>query len=140
MYRIHNSPFGWALRSIRENPTRAEFIGINVTKYRLVVFTMSAFFSGIAGALFVYFLRYANPSYAGFVKSGEPLFAILVGGTQSFIGPAFGGVLLILLHWAINRVTEYWLFVMGAILTLVVLFFPEGMIGYLSKTFGKAER
>lgn len=135
LHRINNSPFGWALRAVRENPTRTNFIGIKVRTYRLTVFVLSTFFSGIAGALFVYFLRYAHPHQAGFIKAGEPLFACLVGGMYNFFGPALGAVVLMLLDWITNRFTEYWPLVMGILLVLIVLFFPTGIGGFVSERF-----
>ncbi len=133
MYRIDRSPFGWTLRAIRENPNRTEFVGIRVKSYRLAVFVLSTLFSGIAGALFVYFLRYAHPNQAGFQKAGEPLLACLVGGMYNFVGPALGAVVLMLLDWLTNRFTEYWPLVMGVILVFIVLFFPTGISGYVSE-------
>jgi branched-chain amino acid transport system permease protein len=139
LFRIDRSPFGWALRAIRENPTRTEFIGIGVATYRLAVFVISTFFSGIAGALFAYFLRYAHPSHAGFLKSGEPLLACLVGGIYQFMGPALGTLIMMLLDWLTNRITEYWPLVMGIILALVVLFFPTGICGFISERAKKGQ-
>ena len=140
IYRIDKSPFGWALRAIRENPTRTEFVGIRVKSYRLVVFVLSTFFAGIAGFLFVYFLRYAHPHHAGFLKAGEPLLACLVGGMFNFFGPAIGAAVMMFLDWLTNRFTEYWPLVMGVILALIVLFFPEGIGGFFSERFERIKR
>lgn len=137
MHRLDRSPFGWTLRAIRENPTRTEFFGVRVKRYRLAVFVLSTFFSGIAGALFVYFLRYAHPNQAGFAKAGEPLFACLVGGIFTFIGPALGAAVLILMDWFTNRLTEYWPLVMGVMLVMIVLFFPQGVAGFVSEKYNR---
>lgn len=133
LFRIDRSPFGWTLRAIRENPTRVEFVGIKVIRYRLMVFVLSTFFSGVAGFLFAFLQRYVNPAYIGFIKSGEPVLAALVGGMYSFLGPAFGAGLMVFLDWITNRYTEYWPLVYGSILVFFVLFFPTGVFGFLSE-------
>lgn len=135
LYRIDRSPFGWTLRAIRENPTRVEFVGIRVIRYRLLVFVLSTFFSGVAGFLFAFIERYVHPSYIGFVKAGEPVLAALVGGMYQFLGPVFGGALMVFLDWITNRLTEYWPLVFGTILVMAVLFFPTGVLGFLEERF-----
>jgi hypothetical protein len=89
---IVDSPFGYALRAIRENPRRARFIGVNVRRHQLFAFVLSGFFSGLAGGLFAFFNGSVFPDFAYLNKSFEPLVVVLLGGIQSFFGPLAGAV------------------------------------------------
>jgi len=131
MRLILNSPFGLTLKSIRENPERTAFVGINVNRYRLIAFVISAFFCGIAGALFAIFERSAFPSYAYWITSGDAVIMTLLGGMNTFIGPSVGAVLLLYLESLIHSFTEYWPIVLGTILILLVIFLPAGLFGFI---------
>lgn len=124
------SPFGLALKSIRENAERTDFVGINVNTYRLIAFVISAFFTGVAGALFAIFERSAFPSYAYWVTSGDAVIMTLLGGMHTFIGPSIGAVLILFLESFIHSFTEYWPVVLGMILILLVIFLPGGVLGF----------
>jgi len=129
--RIMNSPFGIMLRSIRDNAERATFVGINVPRHRQFAFTLSSFFSGIAGALTTVFHRGVFPEYVAVEKGIEPLLASLLGGMHVFFGPILGSALMLSLDNYVTRYTKYWQLVMGALLLILVLFFPDGVLGYL---------
>jgi len=132
MRLILNSPFGLALKSIRENPERTDFVGINVNRYRLIAFVISTFFGGIAGALFAMFERSAFPSYAYWITSGDAVIMSLLGGMNTFIGPSVGAVLLLYLESLIHSFTEYWPVVLGTTLILLVIFLPAGLFGFIA--------
>jgi len=136
LWRIVNSPFGLSLQSIRENPERTEFIGINVTKYRLLSFVIAAFFSGIAGMLYALFSGGAFPELVHWMKSGDPVMASILGGTGSFLGPLVGAIFMVFLDQVVGSFTEYWLFFFGIILLFLVLFLPGGILGYLKPRLG----
>ena len=124
-----NSPFGYAMKAIRENPERLQFLGINVTRYRLAAVVISAFFAGVSGALYATFTRGAFPELAHWSKSGEGLIITLIGGMGSLVGPLIGSALLLVLQQIFTSVFEYWSAVLGIILIILVLFFPEGATG-----------
>ncbi len=86
MWRILRSPFGLLLRTLRENPERSTFIGVRVQKYRLIAFVISAFFSGVAGALFVFLETSVSPDVFKWSVSGEVLLMGLLGGMHVFWG------------------------------------------------------
>ena len=88
--RITASPFGRVLTAIRENPERAEFVGINVRRYQLAAFTVAGAFAGFAGALFGLFNRGVFPDFAHWSKSAEVLIMAILGGMGHFWGPAVG--------------------------------------------------
>ena len=129
IWMITNSPLGFTFKMIRENPRRAESVGVNVKRYQLIAFTLSGLFTGVAGSLYAIFIRGAFVEFAFVGKGFEPVFANIVGGLYVFMGPTVGAGLLLALGTYISRVTEYWMFFSGAILVLSALFLPSGMVG-----------
>jgi branched-chain amino acid transport system permease protein len=133
LYALHaivESPFGYALKAIRENPRRARFIGINVRRHQLLTFAISGAFSGIAGGLFAFYNGSVFPDFAYFTKSFEPLVVALLGGIQSFFGPLVGAFGFKVLEWAISRQWPvYWPLFLGAIVILVIVALPQGFVG-----------
>ena len=136
MRRITQSPFGRILNAIRDNPERTQFIGINVRRYQLIAFTIAGGFAGLAGGLFGIYKRGVYPDYAYWSKSAEVLIMTILGGIHSFWGPTVGSTLLILLNGVIVSYTEYWPFVLGIILLVILFAFPEGLVGTVV-TFAK---
>jgi len=131
LWVIVNSHFGLALKAIRENSDRIQFVGINVRRYRLISFVISGFFCGLAGAIFGPFLKSITPSIAFWTKSAEPVFMSLLGGTKIFLAPAAGSVIFMYLREIISGYTELWMIYLGAILIGFVLFLPGGIVGFL---------
>ncbi|MGE0224617.1 MAG: branched-chain amino acid ABC transporter permease [Acetobacteraceae bacterium] len=129
--RITDSPFGRMLATIRENPERASFIGINVRAYELAAFVVAGGFAGIAGALFGIFNRGVFADFMFWPKSAEVLIMTILGGMNHFWGPAVGTVLMVLLNQQITSYTEYWPLVLGTILLVLLFVFPGGLVGAL---------
>ena len=90
MRMIVNSSFGLTIRLTRENLDRAKFIGINVRRYQLINFIIAGVFAGVAGGLFTELNRFAQTEFLHWSRSGDAIFACLVGGMYSFVGPAIG--------------------------------------------------
>ena len=120
------------LTTVRENPERAEFIGVNVRRYELTAFVLAGAFAGLAGGLFGIFNRGVFPDFAYWTKSSEVLIMTLLGGMGTFYGPAVGALVLLWLNQQIVSYTEYWPLVLGAILVLLLFVFPGGIAGALS--------
>ncbi len=135
LWVIVNSNFGLALKAVRENSERVQFVGINVRRYRLISFVISGFFCGLAGALFGPFLKSITPSIAFWTKSAEPVFMSLLGGTKIFLAPAVGSIIFMYLKEIISGYTELWMIYLGAILICFVLFLPGGIVGFLLDKF-----
>ncbi|MFQ5894076.1 MAG: branched-chain amino acid ABC transporter permease, partial [Nitrospinota bacterium] len=130
LWAVAASPIGLMLRAIRENPGRAEFVGIAVRRYRLVAFVVSAAFAGLAGALVAPFGRTATPEILFWTKSAEPVLMSLLGGVKVFLGPAVGVVVYVWLReWVSTRIVDYWMLVMGLIVVGLVLFVRGGITG-----------
>ena len=132
LWLIVNSPFGKALQVIRENPGRAEFIGVNVRKYQLIVFAIQGFFLGVAGSMLCGFNHNVFPPIANWTESIDIIIACLLGGMLHFIGPFVGALVYILLDKLVSGFTEYWSLVLGTIVIMLVLFFRGGLAGFIS--------
>lgn len=131
MSQITKSAFGLTLQAARDNQTRAESIGVNVKGHRLTAFVIAGFFAGISGVLFVLVDRTIAPSLLFWNKSAEVLIMCLMGGMSVFMGPALGAFILVLLSMVVGLYTEYWLLVLGIILLILVLFLPQGILGFI---------
>jgi branched-chain amino acid transport system permease protein len=131
MWRIVRSPFGLCLRAIRENPDKAESLGLSVRRYRFYAFLIAAVFGGVGGVLLAVPTGLADPLLAYWTHSGNLVFMLLLGGFASFLGPLLGAFVFIFLQDQVMSFTSYWRFVFGAILAVVVIFFPRGLMGIL---------
>ncbi len=133
MWRITESPFGYALRTLRDNQRRAAFLGTNVRAHMLANFVLAGAFAGIAGALWGPFSRSVNPGLLGWGESGIAVFMTLIGGAGSFIGPMLGSVIYTMLQAVVKMYTVYWPLTIGTIILLIVLFAPGGILGMIDK-------
>jgi branched-chain amino acid transport system permease protein len=129
MWVIVNSPFGKALQAIRDNETRAEFVGIHIRRYRFVAFLVSGVFTGIAGALWVPLNGLTTPDILYWPFSGEIVFMTVLGGFRTFSGPIVGAVVFNYLKTSAVGFTTYWQALLGAILVFLVLALPAGVVG-----------
>jgi branched-chain amino acid transport system permease protein len=133
LWVICHSPFGRVLTAIRENPLRADFVGINTKFLRLCAFVVAGAFAGIAGGLFAMYNKGVYVESAFWTESAQVLIMVLLGGMYSFFGPALGALLLYLLDVLTNQYTEYWPAVLGTILLVVVLVAPDGLVGLVRR-------
>jgi branched-chain amino acid transport system permease protein len=138
--RVVGSPFGRMLTTIRENPERAEFIGVNVRRYELAAFVVAGAFAGLAGGLFGIFNRGVFPDFAYWTKSSEVLIMTLLGGMGTFIGPSLGALVLIWLNQQIVSYTQYWPLVLGLILIVLLFVFPGGIAGAVDSAARRLRR
>jgi branched-chain amino acid transport system permease protein len=139
MYLIVKSPFGSTLQGIRDNPVRSEAVGVNVKLQQLVALVIAGFFAGVAGALFVVVDNSAFPDMLFWTLSLEILIMCLLGGWFTFLGPMLGAAILVALRTFASTFTEYWTMIQGIILMLVIIFLPEGVLGYLHAKFRQLE-
>lgn len=122
------SPFGATLQAIRENRERTGFLGVKVKRYELAAFTLGGAFAGYAGGMYALFDRGAFPLLLHWTTSAEPIFVTLIGGLNSFAGPAVGAVVFGLLRDWITREFLYWGAVLGTVLLGIILFLPGGLV------------
>ena len=126
---LEGSPFGYALRALRDNRARAEAVGIGGFGHLLLAFVISGALAGLSGALQGALQRSVFPDYLFWTRSAEAILATILGGSAVFLGPALGAAAFLLLRVVIQANTEYWPFFLGALLLLMVLFFPRGLGG-----------
>ena len=123
MRQIAQSPFGYTLRMIRDNASRASFIGIDVWRAKLTIFVLAALFASTGGIIMSLFVSGAYPEFAYWTISGEGIFINMLGGVTTFLGPMVGTVLLLILNDTVTRLTEHY----GIVLGIVILFFAIGL-------------
>jgi branched-chain amino acid transport system permease protein len=140
VHRIIRSPFGRVLTTIRDNPERAAFIGVNVRLYQLAAFVVAGGFAGLAGALYGIFSRGVFADYVFWSKSAEIVIMTILGGVGYFWGPPVGAAALVWLNQAITDYTQYWSFVLGAILLILLFGFPGGIVGGLDLLWRRLKR
>ncbi len=133
MWVIVHSPFGKTLQSIRDNETRARFLGIRIRKYRWFAFLISGTFTGLAGALWVPLNGLTTPDVLWWPFSGEIVFMTVLGGFRSFAGPIVGAVVFNYLKAYAVASTEYWQMLLGLVLIALVLALPGGIVGTVGK-------
>jgi branched-chain amino acid transport system permease protein len=127
--RVVNSPFGKTLQALRENRDRAMSIGYDVDRYRLIVFIISGFFSGLAGGCYALLLNFVPLSSLYWTTSGEVVVMTIAGGMGTLFGPALGALGIILLRDIISNYTESWSLFMGLLFMAAVLGFRGGIMG-----------
>jgi branched-chain amino acid transport system permease protein len=127
--RISRSPFGLALRGIRDNDVRAAFVGISLARLRWRAFVVSGLIAGLAGALYGQLDRQVTPEQLHWLFSAKLVAAIILGGTREFLGPVVGAFGLVALQYVALRLTIYDGLVLGGLLVLVVLALPGGVAG-----------
>lgn len=140
MWLIVHSPFGKALQAIRDNETRARFVGIQIRRYRLVAFLVSGVFTGIAGALWVPLNGLTTPDILYWPFSGEIVFMSVLGGFRNFTGPIVGAVVFNYLKTSAVGFTVYWQGLLGIILVVLVMVLPTGIVGTLRLLWARARR
>lgn len=129
MWRITQSPFGLHLRAIRENAGKAAYVGVEIFRMRLAAFVISAVYGGIGGVILAVTAGIADPELAYWTHSGNLVFMAVLGGSGTFAGPAIGALAFVVLQDFVMSVTQYWRFVMGGTLVLLVVFLPQGLSG-----------
>ena len=129
MWRIVHSPFGLHLAAIRENPRKAEYLGVRVRFFRLIAFLISAFYCAVGGVILAINTGQADPELAYWTHSGELVFMTVLGGFANFFGPLIGAFTFIFLKSELMGATQYWRFWLGAILAVIVVVFPRGLVG-----------
>jgi branched-chain amino acid transport system permease protein len=136
--RITHSPFGMVLQSIRENEARTRAIGYPVERYKIVAVMLSGLFAGLAGVLYAIQNRFAAPDFVFFLVSGETVIFNVMGGIGTLVGPVVGAAAFLLLREALSRFfTEFYLIPVGIIFIAMVIFMPQGLLGFARRWLNK---
>jgi branched-chain amino acid transport system permease protein len=129
MWLIVHSPFGKTLQAIRDNETRARFLGVRIWRYRWLAFLVSGIFTGLAGTLWVPLNGLVTPDVLYWPQSGKIVFFAVLGGFRNFSGPIIGAVVFNYLEVYAVAFTHYWQLTLGVILIVLVTFLPSGIVG-----------
>ena len=140
MWIVVHSPFGKALQAIRDNETRAQFVGIRIRAYRFMAFLLSGIFTGIAGALWVPLNGLTTPEILYWPFSGEIVFMAVLGGFRNFTGPIVGAVVFNYLKTYAVGFTVYWQALLGVVLVVLVMVLPTGIVGTVRLLWARARR
>ncbi|MBN9076400.1 MAG: branched-chain amino acid ABC transporter permease [Rhizobiales bacterium 65-79] len=137
LYFLSRSPIGLILQASGQDPVQTNALGFNVSKHKLAAFIVSAFFSGLAGALMVFYFGVASVgTFVDLTVAVQIIVAAVIGGRRTIIGGVLGAVFLIGANEALRPVGDLSTFVVSAIALVVVLLFPSGFLGLLSRLRG----
>ena len=129
--RITQSPFGMVLQSIRENEPRTRAIGYPIERYKIVAVMLSGLFAGLAGVLYAIQNQFAAPDFVFFLVSGEVVIYNVIGGIGTLVGPILGAAFFLLLREGLSRfLTEFYLIPVGVVFIAMVIFMPQGILGF----------
>jgi branched-chain amino acid transport system permease protein len=129
IWRLINSPIGRALEAIRQNELLASCLGVDLVRYKLLAFSLSAAMAGLAGVLYSVYITYLNPVDAGLWNGFYAVMYIVIGGMGTFWGPLIGTVFLVTLPEFLRMFQEYRLLLLGILLILTITFLPDGITG-----------
>jgi branched-chain amino acid transport system permease protein len=127
MGRLVSSPFGYALRGIRENEPRMRSVGFNTWLHCYIAYVISGLFASVAGAAWAYYNGFVSPTYLDLTASSELFLMVTLGGPGTLAGPALGAFAIVLLKNVISGYTQRWLLVLGVVYIVTILVAPDGL-------------
>jgi branched-chain amino acid transport system permease protein len=141
LWRLAFSPFGFALRAGRDSALRADAIGIDVRRFQWAGFVVAGLFAGLAGALYAFSKGSISPETLAIPRSVDGLVMVLLGGLQTLVGPVLGAALFTWMQDSLARHTEFWRALLGLVVVLLVVAFPQGIAGVAAQfRRGEAQR
>lgn len=135
-----HSPFGLTMRGIRESESRMGTLGYNVTVHKLLAFTISGLFAGIAGILYTWYNQFISPSSVNITPSTEGVLMVVLGGAGTLLGPVIGAAVITLVKTLLSMYVARWPTVMGLIFIVVVLFAQDGILGAVRRGSARLQR
>lgn len=138
LYRLVLSPFGLALKGIREGEPRMEAVGYNTWYLKYAAFVVSGAFAGLAGVLFAYYNFFVSPNHLGIATSFLPMVMTIMGGLGTFLGPVVGAAVFIFVeNFASILTPQRWPLILGTLFVLTIMFAREGIGVYLWRLWTK---
>ncbi|MDD2729465.1 branched-chain amino acid ABC transporter permease [Malikia sp.] len=134
-----DSPFGRALRALHGSEVASQVVGVNVVRYKVSIFVLSAVFASIMGSITAHYVGFVTPNFADFFHSIELVTMVVVGGMASVFGSIVGAILLTALPQALATFEGWETVVFGSVLMLCMIFLPKGLVPTLAARFGKGE-
>ena len=130
------TPFGYTMRACRDSALRVDSIGINLRRHQWLAFIVAGVFTGLAGGIYVFSKGSVFPDEMAIPRSFDFLYMVLLGGIETLFGPVVGSAAFTWLHDKISRI-EFWQLILGFIFILLVVAFPQGIVGSIHHRFGK---
>ena len=130
-YNIVNLRVGRALRALHSSEIAANCLGINVSKYKVKIFVLSAIFASVAGSMYAHYVTFISPETFNIMYSIKLIIMSIFGGISTIWGALVGSAILTLISELLNIVKDYSTIIMGALLVFILMFVPQGIIGYL---------
>jgi len=137
--RLKESPWGLAMRAVRDSEVAAQSLGLNPIATRTMAFTLSAVIAGLGGAIFASMTNFISPESFPFFQSILFLLVVIIGGSGTLLGPVVGAVVVVLLPEILAALAEYRLLFVGALLLVVLRLAPEGIVGAVAALFKKPD-
>src|SRR3954468_4756787 len=137
LWRALFSPFGYVLRAGHDSPLRAEAIGIDLRAFQWAAFVLAGTLAGLAGAVFAFSKGSISPSSISIAQSTDGLVMVLLGGVDTLVGPVVGAAVFTWLRDTLARETEFWRAGLGLVILLIVVVFPQGLVGGLKSLFAR---
>jgi len=137
LWRLVYSPFGYALRASRDSPLRAEAIGVAVRAHQWAAFVLAGLAAGLAGALFAFSKGSISPESLSVSRSVDALVMVLLGGLHTLTGPVWGAALFTWLDDTLARTFDYWRAAIGAAILLLIVAFPQGILGFVRERLAR---
>jgi branched-chain amino acid transport system permease protein len=131
LLRVVHSPFGLTLKAIRDHEDRSKFIGIYPDRHKIIALMVSAIGSAMAGSLYAGMSKLVHPNLLHWMTAAQPVFMTLVGGLNSFWGPAVGAVVYKIAEVFLGQITERWTLFIGVVLLTIALIAPNGLVGLI---------
>lgn len=136
---IIDSPFGRALRALHGSEVASQVVGVNIVRYKVSIFVLSAVFASIMGSITAHYIGFVTPNFSDFFHSIELVTMVVVGGMASVFGSIVGAVLLTALPQALATFEGWETVVFGSVLMLCMIFLPKGLVPTLAAKFGKGD-
>ena len=134
------SQYGKNCIAVSQDEVAAQMMGVNLLRTKLTALFISAFYAGVAGGLLGFYMAYLSPSFFSITRSSDLLAAVVFGGIQSLIGPFITAFVLIAVPELLRFFAEWRLVVYGLLFVVVMLFRPQGLLGYVEMNFAFARR
>ncbi len=129
------SQYGKNCIAVSQDAVAAQMMGVNILKTKLIALFISAFYAGVAGGLLGFYMAYLTPSLFNITRSSDLLAAVVFGGMQSMIGPVIAAFVLVAVPQLLYSFTEWRLVVYGLLFVVVMVFRPQGLLGYTEMNF-----
>jgi len=127
--RLPHTYLGRAFKAIRDDEDAASFMGINITKYKIIAFVMGGMFAGLAGSFYAHYVTFISPDTFLYQDSALALTMVFLGGAGTIVGPVVGAVILVVLPEMLRFLVEWRMLVVGALMVIMMIYRPQGIMG-----------